>query len=177
MLRGAYWYSFNDEPIPTVSAYPYPRLTAPSFLLPDESPDSLWHLYAETVFGIEHFSSTSGLEWKRESIIAYAAHTPSIYREGSVYYLLYETERTKRKLRRVPSSIILRSSTDLVSWSDPITILDSEGIPYASYRDGRDRLSYPCLMQCDGRYRLYAGVKAIRWLQAYTGRVAISSFL
>ena len=157
LLRNAYWYSFNDEPIATVSAYPYPKLTSPALLLPDESPDSLWHLFAETMFGIEHFTSTSGLEWKRESIVVPFAHGPSIYREGSVYYLLYETERKPKTLRAMPSTVMLSSSTDLASWSEPSAVLDAAAVPYSSYRDGKERLSGPQLIAFDGRYRLYVG--------------------
>ena len=156
-LRLSYWYSFNDEPIATVSAYPYPKLSYPSFLLPEESPDSLWHLFAETAFGIEHFTSTSGLEWKRESLVFLFGHAPSIYREGGVFYLVYETRRSRRKLKAIPSSIMLSSSTDLASWSEPALILDSSSVPFSSYRDGKDRLSSPQIVACDGRYRLYAG--------------------
>lgn len=157
VLRQSYWYSFNDEPVATVSAYPYPKLSDPALLLPDESPDSLWHLFAGTIFGIEHFTSTSGLEWKRESLVALSGRSPSIYKEGSVYYLVYETVRRRKTLRAMPSTIMLSSSTDLAMWSDPVSILDASSVPYASFRDGRDRLSCPQIVAFNGRYRLYAG--------------------
>ena len=156
-LEDTYWYSFNDEPIATVSAYPYPRLGSPAFLLPDEAPDSLWHLFAETVTGIDHFTSTSGLEWKREDSVVLFGRSPSIYREGSVYYLLYETERKGRHIRSCPSSVMLSSSTDLSSWSDPVLLLEASDVQYASYRGDRERLYRPQLVQWQGRYRLYFG--------------------
>ena len=157
MLDDTYWYSFNDEPMASVSAYPAMKLASPALLLPDESPDSLWHLFIEAAAGIWHFTSTSGLEWKREDIIIRFGRSPSIYREGSVYYLLYVTERKGLSLRSCPSTVMLSSSIDLASWSDPVAVLSASAVPYASYREGRERLYRPCLVQWNGRYRLYFG--------------------
>ncbi len=175
-LEDTYWYSFNDEPIATVSAYPYPRLGSPAFLLPDESPDSLWHLFAETVAGIDHFTSTSGLEWKREDSVVLFGRSPSIYREGSVYYLLYETERKGRHIRSCPSSIMLSSSTDLASWSDPIALLEASDVHYSSYRGGKGRLYRPQLVQWQGRYRLYFGAGESRLYEAMPSSIAYLAY-
>ena len=166
-LRLSYWYSFNDEPIATVSAYPYPKLSYPSFLLPEESPDSLWHLFVETAFGIEHFTSTSGLEWKRESLVALSGRSPSIYKEGSVYYLVYENHdydyQNKRRvnLRKTISRINIMSSTDLRLWSRPQTILSAADVPYASDYSA-PRLSHPQIINWQGSYRLYFCASEVR---------------
>ena len=87
ILEDTYWYSFNDEPIATVGSLIVPRLSDPSFLLPDESPDGLWHLFAHTWLGVEHYTSTSGLEWKKEHLVFLRGHSPFIYKEGNVYYV------------------------------------------------------------------------------------------
>ena len=173
LIKGCYWYSFNDEPIATVSAYPYPKLSSPALLLPDESPDSLWHLFAETLFGIEHFSSTSGLEWKRESLVFMFGHTPSIYKEGSVYYLVYETDRD-RLMRKIPSAVMSASSTDLSTWTDPAEMINAQSVPYASFRDGREKLSHPQLISIDGRYRLYTGGGIADFAKGEKGSAAYS---
>ena len=44
-ITDAYWYSFNDEPIATRGAL---KLCDPAYLLPEESPDGLWHMFAHT---------------------------------------------------------------------------------------------------------------------------------
>ncbi len=156
-LDSAYWFSFNDEPIVTAGANPYSKLSDPVFLLPEETPDSLWHMFATTTTGIAHFTSTSGLEWKKEGLTVLFGRTPSIYREGNVYYLLYEATREKGKLMAFPSSIKIISSTDLIAWTEPRTILESQNIQHSTYRNGKPRLSRPQLLQWNGRYRLYFG--------------------
>ena len=155
-----YWFSFNDEPIATGNSL-LPRLSDPSFLLPDESPDALWHLFASTWKGVVHFTSTSGLEWKEEHLIFPHAHSPSIFRDnGGVYYLLYEIHcRTygKNGERSRSSRIMLSTSSDLALWSAPRKIIDSEDVPLSSFRGGPRRLSRPQLLQWEGHYRIYFG--------------------
>ena len=159
-LEDVYWYSFNDEPIATGNPFLTPRLSDPSFLLPDETPDALWHLFAHTWQGVEHYTSTSGLEWKRERLLFFLAHSPSIYKEGSIYYMLYEVharDPRRRGENTSSSRIMLTSSSDLSLWSEPRRILDSADIPSSSWRGGRRRLFMPQLIQWQGRYRLYFG--------------------
>lgn len=159
-LDDIYWYSFNDEPIATGHPFITPRLSDPAFLLPDESPDALWHLFAHTWKGIEHYTSTSGLEWKREHLVFLRASSPFIYKEGSVYYMLFETHSrfSSSKAEHTDSSrIMLSSSSDLALWSEPRKILDSEIVPHSSWRGGKARISRPQLIQWEGKYRLYFG--------------------
>ena len=155
-----YWYSFNDEPIATGNPYITPRLSDPSFLLPDESPDALWHLFAHTWKGVEHYTSTSGLEWKREHLIFTGGRSPSVYKAGGVYYMLFETHSRlfRGKGEKSDSSrIMLSTSSDLALWSEPRRILDSADVPSSSWRGGPRRLFMPQLVQWEGRYRLYFG--------------------
>ena len=159
-LDGLYWYSFNDEPIATGNPYLTPRLSDPTFLLPDESPDALWHLFAHTWKGVEHYTSTSGLEWKREHLVFFLAHSPFIYKEGSIYYMLFETHARNFRAKggnTASSRIMLSTSSDLALWSAPRKVLDAADIPQSSWRGGRRRISRPQLMQWEGRYRLYFG--------------------
>lgn len=164
-LDDIYWYSFNDEPIATGNPYIAPRLSDPAFLLPDESPDALWHLFAHTWKGVEHYTSTSGLEWKREHTVFFRAHSPFIYKEGNIYYMLFELH--SRSFRRrgentVSSRIMLSSSSDLALWSEPRKIIDSSSIAASSWRGGIRRISRPQLIQWEGRYRLYFGAGEAR---------------
>ncbi len=159
-LDDIYWYSFNDEPIATGNPYITPRLSDPAFLLPDESPDALWHLFAHTWKGVEHYTSTSGLEWKREHTVFLRAHSPFIYKEGSIYYMLFElhSRSFRRRGENTDSSrIMLSSSSDLSLWSEPRKILDSAAIRKSSWRGGVRRVSRPQLIQWEGKYRLYFG--------------------
>ena len=159
-LADNYWYSFNDEPIAAGTPLLFPRLSDPSFLLPDESPDALWHLFAASWRGVEHYTSTSGLEWKAEHLVFFRASSPSVCRDGSVYCLLFEEHEPsyrKKGERSDSSRIMLSTSSDLALWSSPRKILDSADIPLSSWRKGRRRLFRPQLIHWNGKYRLYFG--------------------
>ena len=176
-LDDIYWYSFNDEPIATGNPYITPRLSDPSFLLPDESPDALWHLFANTWKGIEHYTSTSGLEWKREHTVFFFGHSPFIYKEGSIYYMLFETHTRsfRRKGEHTDSSrIMLSSSSDLALWSEPRKILDSADVPKSSWRGGRRMVFRPQLIQWEGKYRLYFGAGEV---EMYDSKEKSAAFL
>lgn len=159
-LLNTYWYSFSDEPIAT-RGHLTPRLCDPAFLLPEESPDGLWHMFAHTWLGVEHFTSTSGLEWKRQHLLFSRGHSPFILKEGNTYYLLYELHDklyfSKSKDTRKESRIMISSSSDLSLWSEPKLVLDSIDIPNAKYKEGKLRISRPQLVHIDGHYRLYFG--------------------
>ncbi len=156
ILEG-YWYSFNDEPVCYSGKVIFPRLSSPSFLLPEESPDGLWHLFADSALGLEHYSSTSGLEWEKAHLVFSDSRFSFIYKEGSTYYLLYETHKKNKEFKKDSSRIMITSSTDLSLWSEPKMILDGSTIKRASYKGGKERLFYPNLIQWDGKYRLYFG--------------------
>ena len=159
-LLSAYWYSFSDEPIPTRVEFA-PRLCDPSYLLPEESPDGLWHLFAHTWIGLEHFTSTSGLEWKRQHLLFLRGHYPFIFKQGNSYYLLFEIHDKvffgKEKHNSKDSRIMMCTSSDLSLWSEPRMVLDSAGIARAKSESGNMRLSRPELVEVDGHFRLYFG--------------------
>lgn len=157
-LQDSYWYSFNDEPVASMKRIPFIRMSLPSFLLPEESPDGLWHMFADTQLGIVHYSSTSGLEWERAHMLFPHSSGAFIYKEGSTYYIAYETHYRKPFSRASASSrIMIASSTDLSLWSEPKMILDSSSVAKAVFRDGREMLYSPQLVQWNGHYRLYFG--------------------
>ncbi len=163
-IERAYWYSFSDEPIVTRGAL---RLCDPAYLLPEESPDGLWHMFAHTWVGLEHLTSTSGLEWKRQHLIVARAHSPFIFREGGTYYLFYEihdrTSYFKKNDNSISASrIMVICSTDLLLWSEPRLVLDSTKITRAQYKDGPVRVSRPQIIDTGGVYRLYFGAGETR---------------
>ncbi len=158
-VENAYWYSFNDEPVLTRGVF---GLSSPSFLLPEESPDGLWHMFVHTRMGVEQLVSTSGLEWKREHLIVFMGRSPSIFREGSTYYLFYEIHSRTSFFRKNDNSvsssrIMVTTSTDLMLWSEPRTVLDSMKITRAQYKGGSVRVSQPQVVAWGGGYRLYFG--------------------
>ncbi len=77
-------------------------------------------------------------------MIELRGHSPSLYMEDGMYYLIYEKHdaipsqidsifaRRKRKDRVSHSRIEMRSSADLILFSEPKIILDSQEIPFAA---------------------------------------------
>ena len=83
-LCEAVWSSYSEDPV-WQSSWWAGRLCAPFILLPEDSPDGKWHLFAHTWAGIEHFISTSGINimsstdlrlWSRPQTILSAADVP-----------------------------------------------------------------------------------------------------
>lgn len=159
-LNNCSWYVFSDEPVETSPWY-MPRLTHPAFLLPEDSPDGLWHLFAHTWVGIQHYISTSGLTWEPQHIVIMRGHAPCIYKEGKTYYLIYENHNKNFGFKREKgeskkSRILISSSTDLKVWSTPKVLVKSEKVSYSSHFMS-PRLSRPQLVPFNGKYRLYFG--------------------
>ena len=160
-LEDASWYAYSDEPIQK-SPFWKAGLYDPAVIQREDSPDNLWHLFANTWEGIEHYTSQSGFDYRVQHVVLLRGHSPFIFREGNTYYLLYETHDKdylgmRDKSNRISSSRInMISSTDLKLWSKPRVLLSALDVPYASdYSE--PRLSRPQLVMWEGRYRLYFG--------------------
>lgn len=166
------WYPFSDEPV-IKSLWYMNRLGDPSILLPDESPDQKWHLFGHTFLGIVHFISENGISWEPRKMVELRGHSPSLYMEDGVYYLVYEKHdaipsqidslfaKRKRKKAISHSRIEVRSSTDLILFSEPKVILDSREIAFASDGLGRPRVSRPQVFKEKGVYTLFFGASHI----------------
>lgn len=171
LLSKLSWFPFSDEPI--IQGFWYvPRFQDPTFLFPEESPDEQWHLYVHSWVGIHHFTSASGIVWEPEKMIQLRGHSPFIFHDGGLYYLLYEKHdapiplvergyKFKRKSRISASRIEMRISTDLRFWSDPKLLLDSRDIPFAGDYLKEPRISRPQLIKQDGMYRLFFGASFV----------------
>jgi hypothetical protein len=152
------WNDFSENYIinhPRLS----PILADPTFIFPEESPDSAWHLFAHSVWGIHHFISGDGVKWKDRGVAVANGMRPFLYVEGGVYYLLYEKYRTLALIlsvfrgRRWYSEIAVRKSSDLKKWSAPMTLVRPELDWQAA---GADKsVSNPCLVKDEKGYRLY----------------------
>lgn len=164
------WFPFSDEPVISGS-WCQPQICDPVFLFPAESPDGKWHMFAHSWIGIHHYASDSGIAWEPLRMIEFRGHSPSIYREAGVWYLLYEKheglwpmsrrQRFRRDERVAASRIEIRSSTDLVTWGDPRLLLDSRSIPFAGDYIKKPRVSRPQLFLVNGTYRLYFGASHV----------------
>lgn len=158
-LKQASWYVYSDEPVQESPWYK-PRLSDPFILMPEESPDKLWHLFAHTWMGIEHFVSSSGFDWKEAGRVVWRGHYPYIFQLDGTYYLLYETHdrdlRRKRKggISSRSSRLMITSSSDLRLWSQPRLLLDSGNIPFSADFSSPD-VSRPQLIMWQGTFRLY----------------------
>jgi len=88
-------------------------------ITPDESPDGNWHLFANSLLGIHHYTGDDGVHWKRERKL-FPGMRAFIFREGDIYHLLCE-EFTVPAIR---SRIVRHSSVDLKNWTRSRIILE-----------------------------------------------------
>ena len=149
LLRDSYWFPYKEAAMD--------RFTAPSFFLPDESPDSLWHLFCHSALGVVHHKSTSGLAWGKGDLVQPAGRFPSLAKDGNTYHMVFIREG------RNGSSVFLSSSMNLVSWSRPIELLSAASTPLSAWRGSRPSLYCPQLVIMKGRCRLYAGAGTARF--------------
>jgi beta-xylosidase len=144
-----------------------PLLADPTFLSPDQTPDNKWHLWAHTIFGITHYISVDGIQWKKNKIVVRSAMRPFIFKEKERYYLFYEkypgiklifSSITRSKWY---SQIEMCSSDDLKNWSRPNIVLK----PELNFHQGENlgkSISNPCLIKINERYRLYYSASLVR---------------
>lgn len=165
------WFPFSDEPVLQGMWYA-PRLSEPSFLFPEDGPDGKWHMFVHSWMGIHHFMSTSGIVWEPFKLVQLRGRSPCIIKDKGTYYVLYERyggrvpfiERTKAgrdKIGSRDSRIEMRSSNDLLVWSEPRLLLDGRTVAQASDGLPKPRLSYPRLVSAEGGYRLYFGASKV----------------
>jgi hypothetical protein len=106
-----------------------PILADPTFLLPHDTPDRRWHLYAHSTWGVHRFTSADGVRWSRPRLVIRHAMRAYVFRDGDLYQLAYERYPAFRlPLTIVPglrwrSWIERRTSVDLVHWSAPTVVL------------------------------------------------------
>lgn len=144
-----YLRSWKDHPENPLIAPPFPEflLGDPTVVLPAESPDALWHMFANTLTGIHHFTSEDGVHWHRRARL-FGGMRAFVYRDGNLFYLFYE----EFKVPMFRSRISVRTSSDLVEWSAQSTVLE----PSLHWeRVLGHTCGNPCLVKAGGRYRLY----------------------
>ncbi len=165
------WYPFIEEPI-LLANIKTPRLCDPTFILPKESPDNKWHLFAHNWIGIQHFISNNGLDWEPKKMIELRGHSPYIFYNKGLWYLIYEKHdsspdtldwhefRNNERISR--SRIEICHTEDMVNFSKSQVLFDSKEVPFSMDKLQRPRLSRPQLFydEKDG-YKLYFGASHI----------------
>ena len=145
------WAFHASNPLirPTVAS---PSVADPSFLPPSETPDGRWHLLARGLLGLHHYSSADGLTWTAiPGVVARLASRPHLIVERGRSFLA--TERGSAPLGPRNSTIELRSSADLFTWSAPRTLLRAA---LGWHRDGAsDGVGSPCTARLHERFCLY----------------------
>ena len=131
----------------------------PSVLTPDMCHDKKWHLFCHTFFGVYHYESNDGINFKRVKRIVQRAMRPDINYIDGRYYLFYE--RTRPVILNALSLIGVKwkseiycvESTDLINWTEPYLVL---GKTRSFEEDSHgSALSNPFLIKRGENYRLY----------------------
>lgn len=136
-----------------------PVVADPSFLLPSETPDQQFHLFAHTIWGIHRFESSDGNTWTHCGLVVRFGMRPYIRRFGELYYLYYERYPPfLMPLSWLPvpwrSRIEVRTSKDLRHWSAPIACIQPHLSWHKAFRASAS-VSNPCVVQIGQKYRMY----------------------
>ncbi len=132
----------------------------PSMLTPDNCHDGKWHMFFHTTFGIFHFVSDNGIDFKKVQKVTNRAMRPNINYIDGKYYLFYERTRPLffNALNVVnavkwKSEIYVVESADLLNWSVPRPVITNTR-DYENSERGMS-ISNPFLLQENGVNRLY----------------------
>ncbi|MGD1823401.1 MAG: hypothetical protein ACPKM0_11665 [Pleomorphochaeta sp.] len=165
------WYPFTEDPILEANIRT-PRLCDPTFILPKESPDNRWHLFAHNWIGIQHYVSNNGLDWESKKMIELRGHSPFIFYNKGLWYLIYEKHdstpdtldwhefNSKNRLSR--SRIEICHTEDMENFSKSQLLFDSLNVPFANDLLKKPRLSRPQLFYDEQEgYKLFFGASHI----------------
>jgi len=162
-LTAAEWSALRWSAVGTVP-YLAPSLLAPAVRDPavlslQDGPDGRWHLWADSVLGIDHYTSPDGLRWAREDLVAPHALGAHVRRTDRGFVMLYTRGPLAVAARGAlpfpaPCELAMRTSDDLVAWS-PATPALTATLPWFESLGGGVWLSHPCLVQDGQRWRLY----------------------
>ena len=155
-------FELNSEN-PVVKPFDSLVVADPSLLTPDNCHDGRWHMFFHTNIGIYHFESPDGVSFKKVSRIVLNAMRPNINFVDGRYYLFFEKTRSLVMnglnligLAKWKSEIYVTESDDLISWSEPQTVIThtkpiektgkgySISNPYLLRENRMNRLYYSC---------------------------------
>ena len=160
------WRVTHPEPV-VLPPRTSPIIADPTFLLPAETPDGRWHLFAHSIWGVHHFTADDGVQWRPQGLVVRHAMRAFLHRDGSTYHLLYERYPPYRLplawVPRLPwrSWIARRSSRDLVSWEDEVSVLRPE-LPWHRAARLGEAIGNPCVVTLGSGYALYYSAALVR---------------
>ena len=130
----------------------------PTLLTPAEAPDGRWHLFANSLLGLQHYTSTDGLAFTQvqRNLFGPGSFRPFIFQDGGRYHLFFESFLSLGLDR---SEVRRSESTDLVTFSEPVTVLAPE-LAW-EVEGGRRTLGNPSVSRRDGRYWLYYSASGV----------------
>ena len=152
-LTSASWYAYSDEAILKGNIFNHKRKAA-SLLLPSSSPNNKWNLFSSSSFGLSHYVSGSGFNYRIRKFMLTGAKDPHLYKEDELYHLIYVrktvTYNFKTKVKDKGYRICHKSSYDLLDWTDEKVLLRSINV------FGQEvKIENPCLVKDNHEYRLY----------------------
>ncbi len=125
------WQDHPENPLisPPKTIF-YKIIGDPTILNPEETPDSKWHMWANTVPGLHHYTSEDGIKWERKSKNKSMKYFRwgircSILKQNQDYYLYFE----KMCYFIFRNRIAVSHSKDLYNWSKPEVIL-KQNLPW-----------------------------------------------
>ena len=132
----------------------------PSLLTPEQSPDSMWHMFFHTTFGIWEAVSQDGISFKKGKKLLSDAMRPNINLIDGKYYLFFEHTRplvfnalNVINAAKWRSEINEIHSVDLKKWSKPLPVLRHTR-EYEACERGVS-ISNPFYLRSGGVNRLY----------------------
>lgn len=141
-------FEWKDHPSNPLIEPPWPEwmIADPTVLMPDESPDGLWHMFANSLLRLHHYTSEDGIEWKRAGKVCPGIR-PFLRRFNRTYYLFFE-----KYIRPWKSFIAVRESEDLKRWGPMRIILR----PSLSWHGRILRTcGNPCVLPWRGEFLLF----------------------
>ena len=148
-------WQWTDHPAnPLISPkWPDWLIADPTVLLPQETPDGRWHLFANSMPRLHHFTSSDGVAWKHIGPVLNGAIRPFIRAHEGEYYLFYE-----RLYSPFHSAIGVKRSSDLKRWSREQIVL-KPSLPW----HGRfvRTCSCPCVVPWNGEFLLYYSANVV----------------
>jgi hypothetical protein len=143
------WTEHPDNPL--ISPTPPGLFIAdPTVLLPEETPDGKWHLFANSIPPrIHEFVSSDGVSWSRIRTFARGGMRAYVRHFEGCFHLFYEQIRWPVPLR---SRIVHCTSVDLKTWSKPAEVIR----PHLSWHGRFHRtVGNPCVVRWGNEWLLY----------------------
>ena len=168
-LRALVTYRWHDESDAPLIHHPRfsPIIADPAVVPPESSPDGLWHLFAHSAWGIHHYLSPDGRSWRDRGIAVRRAMRPWVLLDAGAWHLVYERPLVLGLAATVipglqwRSRIEMRTSTDLLHWGRPRTLLEPS-LEWSRSTGLGAAVSCPCLVRSGGRFLLYYSAGLVR---------------